>query len=290
MAEEVINYSGRPNATWIENKWRGLTNRYHKYKRYFLWYVHTKRYDIKPDYSKLPKSRTPVLINNFNRLSLVKQQIEWLLSLDDPVSIIIVDNLSTYPPLLDFYKKLDHPFVQVVKLNFNSWRKGAAYLAKYRLKEFDKVIITDSDLLPYSNTPKDIISHLSSLIDKYPEYNHIGTSLEINDLPDHYPLKATVIKYESSFWPPQAKIIDQDNFESKIDTTFAMYRNSSKILATHPALRTNRPYTLKHVDWYINPKNTSEEHQFYMSNCKSFATWAHEQKRNEKQKPLLESK
>lgn len=282
MAEEVINYSGIGQQSWWRNKWRGLSNRYFKYKRYFLWDIHTRIHNIAPDYSKLPPDSTPVLINNFNRLDLLKKQIDWLLNLEDKVSIIIVDNLSSYPPLLEYYEQLDHPLVQVVYLNFNSWRKGAEYIGGKKLPGFDKFIITDSDLLPYPDTPKDLVRHLSSLMDKYPNQNHIGTSLEIKDLPDHYPLKQTVIKYESNFWPPIAKAINNEVYSAKIDTTFAMYRKDSKILATSPALRTTRPYTLKHVDWYLDPDDYSDEFVYYLKSCKSFATWAHESKRKKK--------
>ncbi len=277
--EEVINYSGYDNSTWWSNKKRGFQNRYFKYKRYFKWYIHTKVNTIEPDYSKLPKDRTPVLINNFNRLDLLQQQIEWLLQLDDPVSIIIVDNLSSYPPLLEYYKNITHPYIQVVYLNFNSWRKGVEYIGKKKLKAFDKFIITDSDLLPYPNTPRNLISYLSDLLDQYPSFNHIGPSLEIKDLPDHNPLKETIVNYESEFWMPRAKCLDDKVVAAKIDTTFAMYRRTSTILLTEPALRTIRPYTLKHVDWYLDPKNHSEEFQYYLKSCKSFATWAHESKR-----------
>lgn len=282
MAEEVINYSGYEKKKWWQNKWKGLTNRYFKYKRYFLWEIHTRIHKIEPDYSKLPKDRMPILINNFNRLDLLKKQIDWLMNLEDKVSIIIVDNLSTYPPLLDFYKQLDHPFIQVVYLYFNSWRKGAEYLGKKKLSGFDKFVITDSDLLPYSSTPNNLIAHLSQLLDRYPNYNHIGTSLEINDLPDHNPLKSTIFNYESTFWPPMAKCLNHEVYVAKIDTTFAMYRHSSTILLTEPALRTLRPYTLKHIDWYLDPKQYTSEFKYYLKSCKSFATWAHESKRKKK--------
>lgn len=279
MAEEVINYSGNKHKNWWQNKWKGATNRYFKYKRYFLWYLHTKINRIEPDYAKLPHDRIPILINNFNRLDLLKKQIDWLMTLEDEVSIIIIDNLSTYPPLLDYYKKLDHPYIQVVYLNFNSWRKGAEYIGKKKLKDFDKFVITDSDLLPYGDTPKDIVKHLSQLMDEFPEYNHIGASLEINDLPECNPLKNTIYKHESEFWPPMAKCLNHKVYVAKIDTTFAMYRNSSTILLTEPALRTARPYTLKHIDWYLDPNKHTSEFQYYLNSCKSFATWAHESKR-----------
>ena len=280
MAEEVIDYAGKQNSSWIQNKIRGLKNRYHVYKRYLLWDIHTRINTIEPDYSKLPKDAIPILINNFNRLDLVKQQIDWLLDLDDKVAIIIVDNLSTYPPLLDFYKKINHPLVQVVYLNFNSWRKGAEYIGEKKLKDFEKYIITDSDLLPFSNTPKNLVGHLAELMDKYPQYNHIGTSLEINDLPDKNPMKSKVIRFESDYWSPKAQVLNNEVYVAKIDSTFAMYRRNSKVLLTHPALRTKRPFTLKHIDWYLGPEDFSEEYIYYLKSCKSFATWATQLKKD----------
>lgn len=282
MAEEVIDYAGKVNSTWIQNKIRGLKNRYFIYKRYFLWYVHTLLNNIEPNYDKLPKDATPILINNFNRLDLLQKQINWLLSLEDKVAIVIVDNLSTYPPLLEFYKTIDHPLVQVVYLNFNSWRKGVEYIGEQKLKDFDKFIITDSDLLPFSTTPKNLVSYLSQLMDKYPQFNHIGTSLEINDIPDKNPMKSKIVQFESNYWEPQAEILNNEVYVAKIDSTFAMYRQGSKTIITHPALRTKRPYTLKHIDWYLGLEDFSEEYIYYLKSCKSFATWATQLKKDTK--------
>ena len=274
MSEEVINYNKNSNSTWLQNKYRGLTNRYHKKKRHFLWKIHTLTHTIEVDETKVPGDSIPVLINNFNRVQLLKEQIDWFLSLDDKVCIIIVDNDSTYPPLLDFYRKIDHPLIQVVMLGFNSWRKGVEYIGRKKLKKFDKYIITDSDLLPYPTTPKDIVGHISKLLDKYPEYNHIGASLEIGDIPNKNPLKDQIINFESKYWSPKAKLLNNEVFVAKIDSTFAMYRSTSKVLITEPALRTNRPYTIKHMDWYLSPQEFSEEYIYYLKSCKSFATWA----------------
>ncbi len=283
MAEEVINYSGYDESSWFRNKWRGLKNRYFKYKRYLLWDIHWRTKNITLDYSKISSGSIPVMINNFNRLDLLKKQIDWLISSKNDLSIIIVDNKSTYPPLLAYYKSLNHPSIQVVYLDFNSWRKGVEYIGKKRLQQFDKFIITDSDLLPYENTPDDLIEKLAYCLDKYPTYNHVGPSLEIEDIPDHNPLKQTIIKYESEFWE---KSLNEEVYPSKIDTTFAMYRKGSSILATEPALRTMRPYTLKHMDWYLNPKNHTDEFIYYLKSCKSFATWAHESKREKKEEAI----
>lgn len=273
MAEEIINYTEEKKSNWFKNKKKGLLNRYHKYRRLFLWNIHIRLNAIEPDYSKIPSDSIPILINNFNRLELLQRQVDWLLTLPEKVAIVIVDNASTYPPLLAYYKKLNHPNVQVLYLNFNSWRKGVEHIGQQKLKGFEKYIVTDSDLLPFANTPNDLITHLADLLEQYPQYNHVGTSLEINDLPDHNPLKPAIIKHESQFWSPQTQLINGEVYHAPIDTTFAMYRNTSKVIPIEPALRTVRPYTLKHVDWYRNPTAVSEEYAFYLKSCRSFATW-----------------
>ncbi len=279
MSEEVINYDSNRKSTFWEDKKRGFWNRYYVYKRKTLWFIHRNRHQIDIDYARIDKDSIPVLINNFNRLEFLKSQIDWLNSLGNKVSIIIVDNNSDYPPLLDFYKNIQGKNVQVVYLKFNTWRLGLVYLAK-KLKGFEKIIITDPDLMPYPDTPKDLISHLAELLDKYPGFNHVGTSLGINDLPENGELNEKIIQFESRYWSPIAEELNDEVFVAKIDTTFAIYRNTSDVISTSPALRTKPPYILKHLDWYILPEDYTEEYRYYLSNSKSFATWAKELKKN----------
>jgi len=231
------------------------------------------------DESKILPDTIPVLINNFNRFTSLRFQIEWLISLEDKVSIIIVDNNSDYQPLLEYYKSLKYHNVQVAYLGINSCLIGIGYLLK-KLKKTEKYVVTDSDLLPYTETPTNIISHLKKLLDKYPDYNHVGPSLEINDIPQSNPLREKIINHESQYWSPFAKKINEEVLVAPIDSTFAMYRRTSNFFLRYPALRTDRPYTLKHLDWYLNKENPTDEMTYYMKTCKPVATWATEAKRN----------
>ena len=268
---------------FLHRKWQGLLNRIGPRYRHLKWKLHVWLYPISYIENKVPLNGIPIIINNFNRLDLLKQQIDWLQTLDGYSSILIVDNDSHYEPLLAYYKQLsDHPNIQVVFLGHNSWRKGAAHLAKLLLKTHPKVIITDPDLLPYADTPKDIISYLSRLMDKLPTYNHIGLSLEINDLPDYNPLRERIIAHESQFWKQKALDTNERVFIAPIDTTFAIYHQSSVIEAIGPALRTDRPYTLQHVDWYRDPEEQNPEFAQYVRSAKIFATWATELKKMSK--------
>jgi hypothetical protein len=58
-----------------------------------------------------------------------------------------------------------------------------------------------------------------------------------------------------------------------------MYRKSSRVRVLGPALRTNRPYTLRHIDWYLIPLEYTDEYRMYLKTCKTVATWATEIKR-----------
>ncbi len=221
------------------------------------------------DFTKLKKKSIPVIINNFNRLNSLKLQIEWLLNLNPATSIIIVDNGSTYPKLTDFYSDLDHPYIQVIRLNKNLGINSLLPISM-ALKNFDKYIVTDADLIPYDNTPDDILEKMIRILDYYPEINHVGTSLEIDDIPDHYPLKSRVIDWEQKFWN---KEFTPDSYFAPVDTTLGMYRKTSLVTTLKPALRLKRPYTLKHVDWYIDIDNLSEEQLYLINDCSECSSW-----------------
>jgi len=279
MRESMINYSLHKKSNWVRNKFQGLSNRYFKYKRILACNLFFLFHPIKLDDSKILPDTIPVFINNFNRVTSLRFQIGWLNSLKDKVSIIIVDNNSDYQPLLNYYKTLKYHNVQVAYLGINSYLNGIGYLVK-RLKGKEKYVVTDSDLIPYTETPDNIISHLSKLLDKYPDYNHVGPSLEINDIPQSNPLRERIIYHESQYWSPKAEKMDEEVFVAPIDSTFAMYRKTSNFFLRYPALRANRPYTLMHVDWYLSRENPTYEMNYYMKKCKAFATWATEAKRN----------
>ena len=48
----------------------------------------------------------PVYIVNRNRLTTTKRLVDWLLQSQDLEKIVILDNQSTYEPLLEYYSNL----------------------------------------------------------------------------------------------------------------------------------------------------------------------------------------
>lgn len=112
------------------------------------------------------------------------------------------------------------------------------------------------------------------MINNFNQINKVGFSLEIENLPNHYPLKENVIKWEKQFWVDE---IEKDIFKAKIDTTFALYKPMYPFLNDHvdyyKGLRFAGKYIAKHGGWYLDPENLSEEEIFYQNNTTNVSSW-----------------
>ncbi|MBD9168708.1 MAG: glycosyltransferase [Parabacteroides johnsonii] len=157
----------------------------------------------------------PIIINNFNRLTTLRQLID-ILTACGYTNIYILDNASTYPPLLEYYKTC--PFT-VFHLNQNL---GFKALWKSPLKKRfcnDYYIYTDSDVIPADYCPKDFIDYFLEELKKHPLARKIGFSLRIDNIPDFYVHKEEVINLEKRYYaqPPKEGL-----YRAPIDTTFAV--------------------------------------------------------------------
>jgi hypothetical protein len=108
----------------------------------------------------------PIIINSFNRLSTLKLLIA---SLEERgwTNIHILDNCSTYPPLLEWFKTIPY---EVIHLPGNLGFK-ALWKHKPSRKRFcgDYYIYTDADLVLGEKCPADIIERMFDLLkNKYP--------------------------------------------------------------------------------------------------------------------------
>lgn len=199
----------------------------------------------------------PIYINNRDRLTTTRRLAEQCSRLT-LAEVVIVDNASTYPPLLDWYYRC--PF-RVEMLPTNVGPRGvwtSPRLATHVERGITHYVVTDSDL-DIEDVPRDVLTLLESGFDRYPWAIKSGLSLEINDLPCGYPYKSQVRDRELPYWSDQ---VDAEFFRAHIDTTFAMYRTGSGWGGYGPALRTNRPYTARHVPWYQVGEDTDEERYY----------------------------
>ncbi len=124
-------------------------------------------------------------------------------------------------------------------------------------------VVSDPDLL-LDSCPFDLIDVLVEGWIRYPSVSKVGVSLEIDDLPTTSPLAESVRGWESQFWRDRR---DDKFFNAAIDTTLALYRVDipfARAKATGNSLRTDRPYTARHLPWYIDPSKMSSEEEYYV--------------------------
>lgn len=226
----------------------------------FLRMIYIKKIDYK---------NTPIIINNYNRLSTTIKLIESL-EKRGYINIHILDNQSTYQPLLEFYKTTPYK-VHFLKKNYGAkalWESGLwwKFVTSY-------YVYTDSDVVLVEACPDDFIEYFHFLLEKYPKVHKVGFSLKIDDLPNHFNNKTEVIKWESKFY---IKKIENNVFVAPIDTTFALYRPYSKRGSRDGStkmLRTGYPYQLKHLPWYLNNADLSEEELYYINTTSQSTHW-----------------
>jgi len=227
-------------------------------------------------FSKKPTDfkAVPIFINNYNRLNTLKKLIHSL-EKRGYKNLHILDNQSTYPPLLHFYESTTYK-VHLLKKNYGEkafWKSGL--WLKYMSSHF---VYTDSDVVPVEECPNDFLEYFFGLLKKYPHVHKVGFSLKINDLPDSFKNKQKVISWEENFFKNP---IEKDVFIAPIDTTFALYRPYSKRGSRDgktPMLRTGFPYQAKHLPWYIDSENLDEEEKYYTNSLKSKTHWSSQNK------------
>ena len=228
------------------------------------------------------KNTIPIFIITRDRLDVLLKCINSLKQIDTPYEIIIHDNLSTYEPLINYLKK------ELLKNNLKVYwnKRNELNDVKYTINDYfqkgcesNYYIVTDPDieLLEIKN---DILEFYMFLLETNLNIDVVGPMLEINDIPDFYPLKQKVIEsHTRQFWhkKPYSIKFKNNNFEiqnAPIDTTFGMYRKNFSFHSWNHGIRTYKPYSAKHLDWYIDPKNLSPDQKYYLKSSTNVGHWS----------------
>lgn len=211
----------------------------------------------------------PVIINNFNRYTMLVKLIKAL-EKRNYTNIYIIDNNSTYPPLLEYYKGCPYKIFRLDKnLGFKALWKSK--ISKQLCNDY--YIYTDSDVVPIEECPDNFIDKMFTLLKKYKYAYKIGLSLRIDNLPNHYKFKQKVIDAEKM---DHLTKNEDDLYRRATDTTFALYRPRVKLSRSRyaEAYRTSYPYQAEHLPWYMNSDNLPEEELYYIEHCMKPTTWS----------------
>jgi hypothetical protein len=209
----------------------------------------------------------PIIINNFNRLDCLKKVIDRYVS-SGYKNIVIIDNASSYPPLLEYYQSCPYTLHRLKKnMEFPALWVSGLYDQIYRHGYY---VYTDPDILPDAGCPDDFVHHFYRLLSKYPSLDKMGFSLRIDNLPDHYDPKQAVLQNEAPYWRTQR---GNAYFEAPIDTTFALYRPGRRGTVDLKAGRSIPPYTALHLPWYSDSNHPDEETIYYRSQALYSKNW-----------------
>ena len=202
----------------------------------------------------------PVIINVRDRLEPLRDLVKWLEQLGQE-DIWLCDNDSTYAPMVEYLHTTQHHVL------FNGLNLGhrAPWLSGLvtELGLDSHFIVTDPDVVPADECPTDVLDLFHDTLIQYPTIDKVGFSLRLDDLPAHYAHRDDVILWESQFWK---NIHPSGFFLAEIDTTFAMYRPGEHHQNNH-ALRSDPPYTARHMPWYQDSNNPTEEQTYYVEHA-----------------------
>lgn len=214
---------------------------------------------------------------NRNYFASLVAMIEYLQRLER-VDVVIIDNESTYPQLLDWYKTYDGKIVFLGNNigNRSPWLNKIVMQPEEHSKYYgsEYYIVTDPDL-SLDKIPNNLLDIMIEASDICVFANKIGLSLEINDIPEDSIFgKKNIVEWESQFWK---KIIYNRYWHADVDTTFALYKSNTNheyAQRTDNSIRLDRPYTAKHLPWYFTTNNITDEFLWIVKNSNKQSCWA----------------
>jgi hypothetical protein len=177
-------------------------------------------------------------------------------------NIIILDNASTYPPLLDWYSTLAEKEVVRFPGNYGAHCLfDSGYLKHHCDSEY--IVYSDSDLELNPLMPDDFLEIMKATLLKYNE-KKIGLALRIDDVPGSCYRNCFTgsIEHEKQFWIHE---LEKDVYRAMVDTTFCLLRKPEH----HDlrALRIAGNFTARHLPWYFEYSTLNEEEKYFVENA-----------------------
>jgi len=209
---------------------------------------------------------TPIIINNFNRVTTTRIMCEHLWELGYH-NIYILDNQSTYPPLREWYDKV-RGLLKIEYLDHNYMQNAifdCGILKRFK-GVYDWIAYTDSDLTLNEFLPANFIERLVELSNKY-GIKKAGLALKIDDLPDTEWGNRNR-KWEKKFWLHE---LEENVYNGQIDTTFSIWNPHSGL--AYSAIRVAGDFTATHEPWYTNFTNLNEEESYYLEHSHPYSTY-----------------
>lgn len=208
--------------------------------------------------------KIPVVINNFNQFENVREMAKVLLNQNVPV--IIIDNASSYIPLLSWYEQIKNE-VEIIRN-----KQNFGHLAFYSIlaHRFEKpVFYTDSDIILNPKMPENWQEIMLELYEKHKK--KISLALKIDDIPKHYPFRNEAIRNERKWWRNKIQNKPLKLYVADTDTTFSLINPRE---FSYQSIRIGGDFTAKHSSWYQNPKFLTSEQIYYINSLSTVTQYS----------------
>ena len=202
-------------------------------------------------YFKNIPSKIPIVVIAYNNLFFVKNFILQIKKYDNP--IIVLDNKSTYEPLLEYYKELKEDLGSKIDIRFLDDNYGSGVYKIFRNSLPRIFILSDPDLELNPRMPDNFSEILLGLSNKYQAYK-IALALDISEPDKLLPCKnylgnKNIHDFESQYWKMRIEDSEYELYKGghPMDTTFCLINyNYSK----ETKIRIAGDFTAKHLPWY----------------------------------------
>ena len=205
----------------------------------------------------------PIFIIARDRLGIMKKLIDWLLDAGYR-NLIILDNASTYSPLLEYYSALEkNSRVKIVRLGKNLGYK-ALWLSGIleQMKISTPYVYTDPDVLPIESCPKNFVKRLMEILDANHELRKVGLGLVWEDVT--FFDRDKTLQRESNFY--NGTQVGENLHYAQVDTTFALYSNVRHYNLRF-SMRTTGNLMAYHLPWYFDYNNLPDDEKYYMEHA-----------------------
>lgn len=216
----------------------------------------------------------PLIIPVFNQLTYLKNLINWWKWYHPENPIYILDNASTYKPLLEFYKENKDNNIGIHICQENNFIPNMKKFIEETInKNYEYYVISDPDIMPHPNTPPNFLDVWKSAIENH-KFHRAGFGLITNDLPPYLNEREMIIGNEAELLKDREALTygGHMGFKAPIDTTFCLYQtaNGGWKAPMDGADWGNclRLFSAFHLGWYVDGDNLNDEMKHYFETSK----------------------
>jgi glycosyltransferase involved in cell wall biosynthesis len=211
-------------------------------------------------------NKIPIIINNRDLLTWPKAMVERIKGYNNVGEIVIIDNNSTYGPLLEWYAT--NPCT-IHRLDRNVGHAAPWIVNIPATLGSQYYVVTDPDL-GLEDTPDDTLEYLYDKMHTLPT-SKLGLGLDWQAVLPKSPYFDRLNSHERNRWE-ESTYKQGVAMDVQIDTTFAMYSVSHYFIG---GSSTQFPYVARHYPWEFSLEEArgNEEFMYYMNNATSSSSY-----------------